>query len=356
MHTCAYFSYRNYRGNTLNMHEKLARIQEQALAEISRAPSLTELENKRVHYLGRKGAITEVLRALANLAPEQRRDVGQAANEAKARLQQALDARKDILQAQENSARADRDRLDLSLPGRRPRRGHMHIVSQVTDEIVGIFKELGFQVAAGPDIETEYYNFDSLNIPANHPARDVHDTFFVKPGVVLRTHTSPVQMRVMERVQPPVAIVAPGRVYRNDYDASHSPMFHQIEGLLVDEGVSFADLKGTLMLFVHRFFGPEIKLRFRPHYFPFTEPSAEMDISCAACRGDGCRFCKRSGWVEILGCGMVNPRVFEYANYDTEKYTGYAFGFGIDRIATIRHGVASLNYLFENDLRFLEQF
>src|SRR5690606_1744802 len=174
---------------------------------------------------------------------------------------------------------------------------------------------------------TEYYNFDSLNIPANHPSRDVHDTFFVKPGVVLRTHTSPVQMRVMEKVKPPVAIVAPGRVYRNDYDASHSPMFHQIEGLLVDEGVSFADLQGTLLLFVHRFFGPEVKLRFRPHYFPFTEPSAEMDISCSACAGSGCRFCKHSGWVEILGCGMVNPRVFEYAGYDTERYTGYAFGF-----------------------------
>lgn len=338
------------------MQDRLAELQQQALNDVSRIDTLTQLEDARVRYLGRKGAVTEILRGLAQVPPEERPAIGQAANEAKNAIGHALDARKAELEAAEASQRAQRERVDLSLPGRRPRRGHMHIVNQVTDEIVGIFRELGFQVAAGPDIDTEYYNFDSLNIPANHPSRDVHDTFFVRPGVVLRTHTSPVQMRVMERIQPPVAIVAPGRVYRNDYDASHSPMFHQIEGLLVDEGVSFADLKGTLLLFVHRFFGPEVKLRFRPHYFPFTEPSAEMDISCSACTGTGCRFCKHSGWVEILGCGMVNPRVFEFAGYDTERYTGYAFGFGIDRIATIRHGVNSLNYLFENDVRFLEQF
>lgn len=338
------------------MQDKLAELKQNALDEIGGIATLAVLEEARVRYLGRKGAVTEILRGLANVSAEERPAIGQAANDTKAVIGQALDERKAALESAEASQRAERDRVDLSLPGRRSRKGHMHIVNQVTDEIVDIFRELGFQIAAGPDIDTEYYNFDSLNIPANHPSRDVHDTFFVKPGVVLRTHTSPVQMRVMEKVKPPVAIVAPGRVYRNDYDASHSPMFHQIEGLLVDEGVSFADLKGTLLLFVHRFFGPEVKLRFRPHYFPFTEPSAEMDISCSACSGAGCRFCKHSGWVEILGCGMVNPRVFEYAGYDTERYTGYAFGFGIDRIATIRHGVSSLNYLFENDVRFLEQF
>ncbi len=338
------------------MREKLGQLQREAIASITAIVNLNELEEARVAYLGRKGALTEILRGLGQASPEERPALGQAANDAKVAISQALDERKAVLEVSAAQARAEKNRADLSLPGRRPRQGHMHIVNQVTDEIVGIFAELGFQIASGPDIDTEYYNFDSLNIPANHPSRDVHDTFFVKPGVVLRTHTSPVQMRVMERVKPPVAIVAPGRVYRNDYDASHSPMFHQIEGLLVDEGVSFADLKGTLMLFVHRFFGPEVKQRFRPHYFPFTEPSAEMDISCSACGGSGCRFCKHTGWVEILGCGMVNPRVFEYAKYDTERYTGYAFGFGIDRMATIRHGVGSLNYLFENDQRFLEQF
>ncbi|HNT89307.1 MAG TPA: phenylalanine--tRNA ligase subunit alpha, partial [Candidatus Hydrogenedentes bacterium] len=223
-------------------------------------------------------------------------------------------------------------------------------------DIVGIFVELGFQVAAGPDVETEYYNFDSLNTPSDHPARDSHDTFFVKPGVVLRTHTSPVQMRVMERTQPPVAIVVPGRTYRVDNDASHSPMFYQIEGLLVDHGVTFADLKGTLALFVRRFFGPDTKARFRPHFFPFTEPSAEMDISCSVCRGAGCRVCKHSGWLEILGCGMVHPNVFGYAGYDYETYTGYAFGMGVDRIAMLRHAISSISFLYENDVRFLEQF
>jgi len=232
----------------------------------------------------------------------------------------------------------------------------MHLIPQVTDKILEIFFELGFQVATGPDVETEYYNFDSLNTPADHPSRDLHDTFFVKPGVVLRTQTSPVQMRVMESTPPPVAVVAPGRVYRVDADASHSPMFFQIEGLLVDKGVSFADLKGTLVMFVHKFFGPDTRLRFRPHYFPFTEPSAEVDVSCSVCAGEGCRACKHTGWVEILGCGMVHPRVFEYAGYDHETYTGYAFGFGVDRIAMMKHAVDSIQHLYENDLSFLEQF
>ena len=338
------------------MKEKLEAIRAEAVQAVAAADSLQSLESLRVKYLGRKGALTEVLRGLGQAPEEERPALGQAANEVKASISQALDECKAALDAKEAEKRAKRGRVDLSLPGRRPRVGHMHLIPQVTEEVLDIFLQMGFKVATGPDVETEYYNFDSLNTPADHPARDLHDTFFVRPGVVLRTQTSPVQMRVMEKIQPPVAIVAPGRVYRVDYDASHSPMFFQIEGLLVDEGVSFADLKGTLMLFVHRFFGPETKLRFRPHFFPFTEPSAEMDISCTVCNGSGCRICKNSGWLEILGCGMVHPEVFRYANYDYEKYSGYAFGFWMDRIAMLKHAVDSISYLYENDLRFVEQF
>lgn len=338
------------------MKEKLEAIRAEAVQAVAAADSLQSLESLRVKYLGRKGALTEVLRGLGQAPEEERPALGQAANEVKASISQALDECKATLDVKEAEKRSKRGRVDLSLPGRRPRTGHMHLIPQVTEEVLDIFLQMGFKVATGPDVETEYYNFDSLNTPADHPARDLHDTFFVKPGVVLRTQTSPVQMRVMEKIQPPVAIVAPGRVYRVDYDASHSPMFFQIEGLLVDEGVSFADLKGTLMLFAHRFFGPETKLRFRPHFFPFTEPSAEMDISCTVCNGSGCRICKNSGWLEILGCGMVHPEVFRYANYDYEKYSGYAFGFGMDRIAMLKHAVDSISYLYENDLRFVEQF
>jgi len=338
------------------MKEQLDALRTAALDEIAATPELQALEAARVKFLGRKGKVTDILRGLGQVAPEERPALGQAANEVKQAIGQAIEARQEELEAQAEEERAASDRIDLSLPGRRPRLGHMHVINQVTEEILEVFFELGFQVATGPDVETEYYNFDSLNTPADHPARDSHDTFFVKPGVVLRTHTSPVQMRVMEQAQPPVAVVVPGRVYRVDYDASHSPMFYQIEGLLVDEGVTFADLKGTLMLFVHRFFGPDTKIRFRPHFFPFTEPSAEMDISCSVCKGQGCRVCKHSGWLEILGCGMVHPNVFRYAKYDYEQYTGFAFGLGVDRIAMLRHAISSISHLYENDLRFLEQF
>ena len=338
------------------MKEQLEALGAAAVLEIGAAPELRALEEARVKYLGRKGAVTEILRGLSSASPEERPGLGKAANEVKQRIGEACDARKAALESDAEAERADEETVDLSLPGRRPRRGHVHVINQVAEEILDIFFELGFQVATGPDVETEYYNFDSLNTPADHPARDSHDTFFVKPGVVLRTQTSPVQMRVMEQTQPPVAVVVPGRVYRVDLDASHSPMFYQIEGLLVDEGVSFSDLKGTLMRFIHRFFGEETKLRFRPHFFPFTEPSAEVDISCSVCKGAGCRVCKHSGWLEILGCGMVDPHVFGYAGYDAEKYTGYAFGLGVDRIAMLRHAISSIGHLYENDLRFLEQF
>ena len=339
------------------MKEKLDQIRATALAEIAEVGSLQELDEVRVRFLGRKeGAITEVLRGMGSVPAEERPALGKAANEAKAVISEALEQRKSELEAQAAEQEAQRKRVDLSLPGRRPQQGHMHPIPKVAEELLRIFVELGFQVATGPDIETEYYNFDSLNTPADHPARDAHDTFFVKPGVVLRTHTSPVQMRVMEKTKPPVAVVAPGRVYRVDLDASHSPMFYQIEGLLVDRGISFADLKGSLMLFARRFFGPDTQVRFRPHFFPFTEPSAEMDVSCTVCNGQGCRVCKHTGWLEILGCGMVHPEVFRYANYDYEEYTGYAFGLGVDRIAMLKYAIPSINHLYDNDLRFLEQF
>ncbi len=331
-------------------------VRQTAINEIATLEDLRALEETRVRYLGRKGRFAELMRILSEAAPEDRPALGKAINESKQAVTDALEARKQELDAREIAARAAGEAVDLSLPGRRPRRGHMHVINQVVDDIVEIFTELGFQVAAGPDVETEYYNFDSLNTPPDHPARDSHDTFFIKPGVVLRTHTSPVQMRVMERTKPPVAIVVPGRTYRVDNDASHSPMFNQIEGLLVDRHVTFADLKGSLALFVRRFFGPETKTRFRPHFFPFTEPSAEMDISCSVCKGTGCRVCKHSGWLEVLGCGMVHPNVFRYANYDYETYTGFAFGMGVDRIAMLRHAISSISYLYENDVRFLEQF
>lgn len=338
------------------MKEQLEALQAEALDTIAKAADLDTVEVARVKYLGRKGAVTEILRGLGKVSAEERPAMGQLSNVVKTAIGEALDSRKAALSSVANAAREASEAVDLSLPGRRPSQGHLHMVNQVTEEIIDIFGGLGFQVAVGPDIETEYYNFDSLNTPADHPARDSHDTFFVKPGVVLRTHTSPVQMRVMEQVKPPVAVLAPGRVYRVDYDASHSPMFNQIEGLLVDEDVTFADLKGTLMHFVHQLFGKETKVRFRPHFFPFTEPSAEMDISCTVCGGNGCRLCKNSGWLEALGCGMVHPEVFRHAGYDYEKYSGFAFGLGIDRIAMLRHAVPSINHLYDNDLRFLEQF
>lgn len=338
------------------MKDQLEALQREALDLIATAGDLEILESARVRFLGRKGALTEILRGLGGVSAEERPRIGQVANVVKDAISAALDSRKADLSGAAEAARTASEAVDLSLPGRQPRRGHIHMVNQVTEEIVDIFANLGFQVAAGPDIETEYYNFDALNTPADHPARDSHDTFFVRPGVVLRTHTSPVQMRVMEQVQPPVAVIIPGRVYRVDYDASHSPMFNQLEGLLVDENVTFADLKGTLMHFIHSMFGKETQVRFRPHFFPFTEPSAEVDISCTVCKGSGCRLCKHSGWLEALGCGMVHPEVFKCANYDYERYTGFAFGLGIDRIAMLRHAVPSIGHLFENDLRFLEQF
>lgn len=338
------------------MISEIESIKENAIAKINSANSLDALEQIRVEFLGKKGKITELLKKLGYLPPEKRPIIGSKANEIKEIITDIIEQKKRELLELEFQKKLETERVDITLPGRTPGRGHMHVINRVMNEIVDIFIQMGFQVASGPEVETEYYNFESLNTPADHPARDVHDTFYIKPGVVLRTHTSPVQMRVMEKSKPPVAVVVPGRVYRVDNDASHSPMFNQLEGLLVDEDITFADLKGTLMYFVKKFFGEDTKTRFRPHYFPFTEPSAEMDISCTVCKGKGCRICKNTGWLEILGCGMVHPVVFEYAGYDNEKYQGYAFGFGIDRMAMLKYAIPSINLLFENNIRFLEQF
>ncbi len=332
---------------------KIEALQQESHAAIETIADPEALEEFRVKWLGRKGILTDLLRGVSEASPEERPVLGKAANALKVALAEAVAKKKSALEAQ-HTEQAPAEKIDFSLPGRVPPRGHLHPITQVTDEIVDIFSELGYQVATGPDIETDYYNFDSLNTPADHPARDSHDTFYVKPGVVLRTHTSPVQMRVMEKFKPPVAVIAPGRVYRVDDDASHSPMFFQFEGLLVDEGVTFADLKGTLHHFIHKLFGKDVKLRFRPHFFPFTEPSAEVDILWTA--KDRNTGEKKSRWLEILGCGMVHPEVFRYAGYDYEKYTGFAFGLGIDRIAMVKHSIPNIHHLFENDLRFLEQF
>lgn len=346
-------------------------IGERAGAEIERASTLAELEELRVRYLGRKGELTSVLRSIAALPPEERREVGAAANELKRRLESLIEER---LAALREPAREGA--VDLTLPGFAWPAGRPHPVARTIAEIVEIFVGLGYTVAEGPEAELDYYNFTALNQPSYHPARSTHDTFYLTEetlfdldvseeearersrGIALmRTHTSPVQIRVMERQQPPIYIVAPGRCYRRDVpDATHSPIFHQIEGLAVDEGITFADLKGTLEVFARRFFGPDTRVNFRASYFPFTEPSAEMDVSCVICKGDGCRLCKGSGWLEVLGAGMVHPAVLEGVGIDPERYTGFAFGMGPERLTILKYGIPDIRMFYENDLRFLRQF
>lgn len=337
---------------------KLAELQELATAaaqELAAAQTQAELEQVRVKYLGRKGRLTAVLRSLGSLPPEERPRLGQEANRLKQELEDQLAARLQALKEAALAAAAAAT-LDITLPGRRQDLGRLHPLSQITREICDIFCRMGFQVVEGPEVETDYYNFEALNIPKDHPARDMQDTFYISDNVVLRTHTSPMQVRVMEKQRPPVRIIAPGKTFRRDSDLTHTPMFHQVEGLLVDRDISFADLKGVLTVFVHEMFGPEVDLRFRPSFFPFTEPSAEVDIRCVICRGAGCRVCKQTGWLEILGSGMVDPEVFRFVDYDPEIYTGFAFGLGIERIAMLKYGIDDLRLFFENDLRFLRQF
>ena len=336
--------------------QRVQTIVEGAREEIERATTRRDLDEVRVKYLGKRGTLTQLLRALPGLPPAERPIVGKEANAAKAGLESELEARQTLLEGLERRARLAADRSDLTLPGRRVVPGALHPLTRVHDEIVDVFTGMGFAVAEGPEVELDFYNFEALNIPKDHPARDMQDTFYVGGEVLLRTHTSPVQIRTMERQKPPVRIICPGRVYRRDADITHSPVFHQVEGLAVDRGISMGDLKGTLALFARELFGPDSRIRFRPSFFPFTEPSAEVDVLCFLCKGGGCRVCKQSGWLEILGSGMVHPRILRAMGYDTEEVTGWAFGMGIERVAMLRYGVDDIRLFFENDLRFLSQF
>ena len=336
--------------------DDLRSIYSGGLEAIASARDLNELEAARVRFLGRKAELVLLLRTIPELPVEERPEVGKVGNLVRKALESAVDARRAELEAQELVEGLAADQIDVSLPGRRSPVGHLHLVAQTQREIEDIFIGMGYEVVTGPEVETEYYNFEALNTPADHPARSLHDTFFVSEGVVLRTQTSPVQVRSMEKQRPPVYVIAPGKTYRRDSDATHTPMFHQVEGLVVDEGITLAHLKGTLETFARAMFGADRKVRLRPHFFPFTEPSVEVDVSCMVCDGAGCRLCKKSGWLEILGAGMVDPNVFGFVDYDPEIYTGFAFGVGIERVAMLKHGVNDLRLFFENDLRFLRQF
>ena len=338
------------------MQEQLRQVETEALEALEKVKDLRELESLRVKYFGRKGSLTAVMRGMGQLSGEERPIVGKLANEVRTRLTDAFDRVARTLMQREREQKLVEEAVDITLPGRRPQIGKKHPVTQTIDRIQEIFGGMGFHVAEGPEVEHEYYNFDALNTPANHPARDAHDTFYIANEIVLRTHTSPVQVRYMEKQKPPVRIIVPGKAYRFDSDISHTPMFHQVEGLLVDHHVTFSELKGVLYAFVQQMFGEGTRMRFRPHFFPFTEPSAEVDISCTVCDGKGCRLCSQTGWLEILGAGSVDPNVFRYVNYDPEQVTGLAFGMGVDRIATLRFGIPDLRILFENDMRFIQQF
>jgi len=327
-----------------------------AHAAVANSADLAALDKVRVHYLGKSGVLTDLLKQLGSLPADQRREAGQVINTAKQAVQAALDARKQQLESADLDAQLRAEALDITLPGRGQDSGGIHPITRTLKRIEELFAGLGFEVAEGPEIEDDYHNFEALNIPESHPARAMHDTFYFDAHTLLRTHTSPVQIRVMENRQPPLRIIAPGRVYRCDSDVTHSPMFHQVEGLMIDESVTFAHLKGILHDFLQNFFEKELQVRLRPSYFPFTEPSAEVDMSCVICGAKGCRVCKNTGWLEVLGCGMVHPNVLKHVNIDAERYTGFAFGMGIERLAMLRYGVNDLRLFFENDLRFLQQF
>lgn len=338
------------------MSESLESLLRQAERELAAATGLIALDQIRVRYLGKKGLFTQRMNELGRLPPEERPAAGKAINDARQAFQQLLEARRGILKQAEREARLAAEALDVTLPGRGQGVAGLHPVTLTLRRIEQVFARVGFQVAQGPEIEDDYHNFEALNIPAQHPARAMHDTFYIDQHTLLRTHTSPVQIRVMEQGQPPFKIIAPGRVYRCDSDLTHTPMFHQVEGFLVDKGVSFADLRGVVDEFLRAFFEQDVKVRFRPSYFPFTEPSAEVDIGCVMCQGEGCRVCGQSGWLEVMGCGMIHPKVFKAVGVDPERYTGFAFGLGVERLAMLRYGIDDLRLFFENDLRFLEQF
>ena len=336
--------------------ENLDALTSDALAAIEQARDIPGLEQLRVQFLGKKGSLTELLKGLGKLDPQKRPQAGAAINAAKTRVQDALEARKTILSAEAAASRQVAEAVDVTLPGRRQSSGGLHPVTRTLQRIEEIFTSAGYDVMQGPEIEDDYHNFEALNIPAHHPARAMHDTFYFDSGLLLRTHTSTVQVRAMENGEAPFRFICPGRVYRCDSDLTHTPMFHQVEGMLVDEQVTMADLKGLLIEFLQVFFEADLDVRFRPSYFPFTEPSAEIDVQCVSCKGEGCRVCSQSGWLEVGGCGMVHPNVLKYSNVDPEKYTGFAFGMGVDRLAMLRYQINDLRLLFENDLRFLRQF
>ena len=338
------------------MKELIENIKKEAEEGIKKIHDLKELSKFKSAFLGKKGKLTQILKELGSLPKEERPVIGKLVNEAKLFIEELLKNREGQLKELEKKKKLEAQKIDITLPGRRPLIGGLHPITCILREIVNVFVSMGFSVAEGPEIETDYYNFEALNIPKDHPARDMQDTFYIKEDILLRTHTSPVQIRVMEKYRPPIRIIAPGKVYRRDFDVSHTPMFHQVEGLLVDRKVTFAELKGTLEEFAKRIFGAATKVRFRPSYFPFTEPSAEMDIGCVICGGRGCRVCKGTGWLEILGCRMVDPEVFKAVGYDPESIVGYAFGLGVERIAMLKYGIDDIRLFFENDKRFLEQF
>jgi phenylalanyl-tRNA synthetase alpha chain len=339
------------------MREQLIKIKDTALMDISGAMDSLKLDEIRVKFLGKKGELTGILRGMGGLSNEERPLIGKIANEVREEIEGALLNAFSRLKGSEKNNRLTKEVIDVTMPGKVNKPGSLHPLTKVLDDIKEVFFGMGFSVAEGPEVELDYYNFEALNIPENHPARDEQDTFYINEKVVLRTQTSPVQIRVMEKSKPPIKILAPGRVYRSDaVDATHSPTFHQIEGLVVDEGITMANLYGTLDTFAKRFFGENTKIKFRPHHFPFTEPSAEVDVSCFVCNGEGCRVCKGSGWIEILGCGMVHPDVLRAGGIDPEIYSGFAFGMGLDRITMIKYDIDDIRLLYENDIRFLKQF
>ncbi len=340
------------------MEQQLRELRQAAIAELPKAQSLDALSDLRVKYLGKKGSLTAILRGIGSLGPDERPRIGQLVNELRAEIEALIDKKTDELKQAQLAAKIAADTLDITLPGRRPPLGHKHPLTLTLERIKSVFMRMGFDIVEGPEIETDYFNFEALNLPPDHPARDMQDTFYISPDILLRTHTSPVEARTMQSVTPnsPVRIISPGKVYRVDYDATHSPVFHQVEGLVIDKGISFSDLKGTLDQFAKEIFGSSVKLRFRPSFFPFTEPSAEVDISCVMCGGKGCRTCKGTGWLEILGSGMTHPRVLEMSNFDPAQVSGFAFGMGVERIAMLVYGIDDLRLFYDNDMRFLAQF
>jgi len=339
------------------MKDKLQSIIENAISQINVSEELDKLNDIRVAFLGKKGELTSILKSMKDVAPEDRPKVGQLVNEARAKIEESLDEKKTALAKAVREAQMKAETIDVTLPAKKPMMGHRHPNTITLEEIERIFIGMGYEVVEGPEVEYDYYNFEALNIPANHPAKDEQDTFYVNSNIVLRTQTSSTQVHEMEKGKLPIRMIAPGRVYRSDeVDATHSPTFHQVEGLVIDKNVTFADLKGTLAEFAKEIFGADTKVKFRPHHFPFTEPSAEMDVSCFKCGGSGCRFCKGEGWIEILGCGMVHPHVLEMSGIDPEEYVGFAFGLGLERISLLKYEIDDMRLLYENDTRFLKQF